>query len=212
MPSTPAPEWLDIDCDAHANVMHAGPLGVTIRPPPPNRANLPRQRVLLTFSTTAMHGQTALIDRVCEAVASLELEAVLTLGAAVGHDAVPVADNVEVMAYADHDRLMPGTAAVIGHGGLGTVLRGLAHGVPRLLLPLGRDQGFNAGRVEQLGAGIRLAPDAPLGRIRAAVRALLDDPRFTAAAARAARHVAADEPDRTAAEALEHTAGRRPTH
>jgi UDP:flavonoid glycosyltransferase YjiC (YdhE family) len=205
-----APEWLDIDCDAPANVVHAGPLGVTVRPPPPSRANLPRQRVLLTFSTTVMRGQEALIARVCEAVAGLELDAVLTLAAAIDPGAVPVADNVEVVAHADHDHLMPGTAAVIGHSGLGTVLRALAHGVPQLLLPLGRDQGFNAGRVEQLGAGIRLAPDAPPGRIRTAVRALLNDARFTAAAARAARRVAADEPDRTAAAALEHT-GRRPT-
>lgn len=203
-----APQWLDIDCEAPANVMHAGPLGVTVRP---GRADLPRQRVLLTFSTTVMGGQEALIARVCEAVAGMELDAVLTLGAAVDPGVVPVADNVEVVAYADHDRLMPGTAAVVGHGGLGTVLRALAHGVPQLLLPLGRDQGFNAGRVEQLGAGIRLAPDAPPGRIRTALRALLDDPRFTAAAARAARRVAADKPDRTAAEALEHAAGRRPT-
>lgn len=71
---------------------------------------------------------------------------------------VPVADNVEVVAYADHDRLMSGEAPVIGHGGLGTGLRALAHGVPQLLLPLGGDQGFNASRVEQLSAGIDLPP------------------------------------------------------
>jgi UDP:flavonoid glycosyltransferase YjiC (YdhE family) len=99
-------------------------------------------------------------------------------------------------------------AAVIGHGGLGTALRALAHGVPQLLLPLGRDQAFNAGRVEQLDAGIRLATDAPPARIRAALQELLADSRFEAAAALVARRVAADEPDRTAAEAIEHTADR----
>jgi UDP:flavonoid glycosyltransferase YjiC (YdhE family) len=97
---------------------------------------------------------------------------------------------------------------VIGHGGLGTVLRALAHGVPQLLLPLGRDQGFNAGRVEQLEAGIRLPTDAPPGRIQTALRALLTDPRYATQAALAARRLAADQPDRTAAEALEHTADR----
>jgi hypothetical protein len=41
-----------------------------------------------------------------------------------------------------------------------------------------------------------------------ALRTLLDDPRFPAAAAGLARRIAADEPDRTAAEALERTAQR----
>jgi hypothetical protein len=65
---------------------------------------------------------------------------------------------------------MPDSAVVIGHGGLGTILRAQAHGVPQLLLPLGRDQAFNAGRVEQLEAGIRLSPDAPPERIRSALQ------------------------------------------
>jgi UDP:flavonoid glycosyltransferase YjiC (YdhE family) len=203
-----APEWLDLDCDAPAKVVHAGPLGVAVRAQPRGSAELQRRRVLLTFSTTVMHGQTALIGRVCEAVAGLDLDAVLTLGPTVDHDAVQVPDNVEVVAFADHDRLMPGRAAVIGHGGLGTVLRALAHGVPQLLLPLGRDQGFNAGRVEQLEAGIRLPADAAPGRIRTALRALLTEPRYATQATLAARRLAADQPDRTAAEALEHAAVR----
>jgi UDP:flavonoid glycosyltransferase YjiC (YdhE family) len=110
--------------------------------------------------------------------------------------------------FADHDSLLPDSAAVIGHGGLGTVLRALAHGVLQLLLPLGRDQAFNAGRVERLEAGIRLPPDAPPERIRIALRTILADPRFPAAATLAARRIAADEPDRTAAEVLERTAHR----
>ena len=134
-----------------------------------------RRRVVLTFSTTVMGGQTALINRVCEAVGGLDARAVLTLGPAVARDAVQVPDSIEVVAFADHDRLMPAAAAVIGHGGLGTVLRALAHGVPQLLLPLGRDQAFNADRVEHLGAGIRLPTDAPPGRIQAAVHELLTE-------------------------------------
>ncbi len=196
-----APRWLDIEGDPPANVVHAGPLAVAVRAE--QLADIRRPRVLLTFSTTVMAGQAALIDRVGETVAGLDLDAVLTLGPAVDPDAVQVPDNVEVVDFADHDLLMPGCAAVIGHGGLGTVLRALAHGVPQLLLPLGRDQAFNADRVEQLGAGIRLPADAPTERIRKALRSLLTDRRFAAEAGLAARRIAADEPDRTAAEALE---------
>jgi UDP:flavonoid glycosyltransferase YjiC (YdhE family) len=202
-----APGWLDLDCDAPANVLHAGPLGIPADAQRPARPATERPRVLVTFSTTVMHGQGALIDRVCDAVAGLdEVDAVLTLGPAVDREAVRIADEVTVLGFADHDRLMPESAAVIGHGGLGTVLRALAHGVPQLLLPLGRDQSFNAERVEQLGAGIRLACDSPPDRIRTALHRLLDDRRFPAAAARVARRIADDEPDRTAGDAIERTA------
>ena len=203
-----APRWLDVDCNAPANVLHAGPLGVRVWRPPLAPSG-ERQRVLLTFSTTVMAGQVALIHRVTDAVAALDLDAVLTLGPAIDRDAVRVPDSVEVVGFADHDRLMPCCAGVIGHGGLGTMLRALAHGVPQLVLPLGRDQAFNAGQIEQLKAGIRLPTDAPPEQIRVALRALLTNPRFPAAAALAARRISAAEPNRTAAAALERAAHRQ---
>lgn len=190
-----APGWFDLEAGAPEHVVHAGPLGV--------RAGAPARgsRVLLTFSTTVMEGQPELIERACAAASGLD--AVLTLGPAVGRDAVRVPADIEVLASGDHDRLMPDCAAVVSHGGLGTVLRALAHGVSQILLPLGRDQALNAGRVEQLGAGIQLAADAPPGRVRAALDLLLTEPRFRAAAAAAAERIAAAEPDRSAAEVLE---------
>jgi UDP:flavonoid glycosyltransferase YjiC (YdhE family) len=101
---------------------------------------------------------------------------------------------------------MPDCAAVVDHGGLGTVLRALAHGVPQLVLPLGRDQEFNASRAEALGAGIHLPADASPERIRTALETLLGDPRYAEAAATAGRRIAAADPDRTAADALERIA------
>jgi UDP:flavonoid glycosyltransferase YjiC (YdhE family) len=191
-----APRWLDVDAGEPAHVVHAGPLDVH-----PGRAGA-RRRVLLTFSTTVMEGQLALVERACAAVAGLD--AVLTLGPAVRGARVP--ESVEVLAAADHDALLPECAAVVGHGGLGTVLRALAHGVPQVLLPLGRDQAFNAARVEELGAGLRLGPGED---IRAAVATVLAEPRFAAAAGAAAERIAAEAPDRSAAEAIERAAATR---
>ena len=198
-----APRWLDLDAGAPEHVVHAGPLDVRTQADASPR---PRRRVLLTFSTTVMEDQPALVDRVCAAVADLDVDAVLTLGPALTRDLLDVPDRIEVLEYGDHDRLMPACAAVVGHGGLGTTLRALAHGVPQVLLPLGRDQAFNARRTEELGAGIALPPDAPAEQIRTALRAVLAEPPFATAARRAAARIAADEPDRTAAEALERTA------
>jgi UDP:flavonoid glycosyltransferase YjiC (YdhE family) len=199
-----APRWLDLDTPAPDHVVHAGPLDVRRH----SRGTAGRPAVLVSFSTTVMDGQPKLVERACEALAGLDLDVTLTLGPALDAGALRVPDGIRVLDYADHDRLMPGCGAVISHGGLGTVLRALAHGVPQLLLPLGRDQGFNASRVEQLGAGLALPADSPPARIRAAVRTLLDEERFRAAAARLAQRIAAEDPDRTAAEALERAAQR----
>jgi UDP:flavonoid glycosyltransferase YjiC (YdhE family) len=203
-----APRWLDLDADAPQHVMHAGPLGIDVSVERPRLPERHRPRVLLTFSTTVMNEQPALIDRLCAAVTDLDLQPTLTLGSAVPPEAVAVPDEVEVLAFADHDRLMPECSAVICHGGLGTVLRALAHGVPLLVLPLGRDQPFNATRVEDLGAGIWLPVHAPPQRIRDAIGTLLTDASFRAAAVQASTRIASDQPDRTAADALERAAHR----
>lgn len=51
-----------------------------------------------------------------------------------------------------HD-LFPRCAAVVNHGGIGTVACALAAGVPQLVLPIAYDQTDNAIRVKQLGGG-----------------------------------------------------------
>jgi UDP:flavonoid glycosyltransferase YjiC (YdhE family) len=195
------PKWFDLATDYPANVLHAGPLGVT-RAPHRASTSAGRPLVLLSFSTTVMQGQVALIQRVCDAIAAQAVDAILTLGPAVSAEAIRVPRNIEASPYGDHDQLLPRCAAVVTHGGLGTTLRSLAHGTPLLLLPLGRDQQFNAGRVIELGAGICLPVDASPREIASALHELLTQPAFGEAAADAAAAIAADRPDETATEAL----------
>jgi len=149
-----------------------------------------------------MEGQAGLVQRVCDAVAGEEVDAILTLGPAVSACDLSPPSNIDAVAYADHDQLLPTCGAVVTHGGLGTTLRALAHGKPLLLLPLGRDQAFNAGRAVELGAGIRLPLEAARAEIASALAELLARPRFTDAANRAAEAIAADAPDETATRAL----------
>ena len=199
-----APRWLDVAVGASDHVIYAGPLGIRTGPPPrPAPAGTERPQVLLSFSTTVMDGQLAAMRRVCDAVADFGGRAIVTLGPAVDAAALRAPDAMQVATWADHDDLLPGCSAVITHGGLGTTLRALTHGVPLLLLPLGRDQAFNAARVTSLGAGIRLGPDAGRGEVRSALDRLLHDSRYAEAAAAVASRMAGDQPDRHAAEALE---------
>jgi MGT family glycosyltransferase len=195
------PKWFDLATNYPANVVHAGPLGVT-RDSQETRTTDGRPRILLSFSTTVMRGQVALIQRVCDALAGQAVDAVLTLGPAVSAEAIDAPSNIETVPYADHDQLLPLTDAVITHGGLGTTLRALVHGKPLLLLPLGRDQEFNAGRVADLGAGISVRAERSPAEIADALLELLTQPRFREAAVDAAAAIARDKPDETAAAAL----------
>jgi UDP:flavonoid glycosyltransferase YjiC (YdhE family) len=195
------PTWFDLTADYPANVVHAGPLGVT-RAPQERSTPEGRPLVLLSFSTTVMQGQEALIQRVCDALDGQAVDAILTLGPAVSAEAIRTPCNIEASPYADHDHLLPRCKAVITHGGLGTTLRALAHGKPLLLLPLGRDQQFNAGRVVELGAGICLPIETSSGEIASALVTLLAQPQYSDAATDAATAIAADEPDETATKAL----------
>jgi UDP:flavonoid glycosyltransferase YjiC (YdhE family) len=195
------PKWFDLAADYPANVVHAGPLGVTRRSRGASAPDL-RPRILVSFSTTVMRGQIDLIRRVCDALAGQAVDAVLTLGPAVSAEAIDVPYNVEPVLYADHDQLLPNTDAVVTHGGLGTTLRALAHGKPLLLLPLGRDQHFNAGRVVELGAGISMPVESLPEEIASALLELIARPQYREAARRAAVTIAADMPDEAAAAAL----------
>jgi len=200
------PSWFDLASDYPASVVHAGPLGVS---PAPWEGSTAQKRplVLLSFSTTVMRGHEALIQRICDAIADEEVDGILTLGAAVSPEAIRVPRNVEAIPSADHDQLLPRCAAVVTHGGLGTTLRALAHGKPLLLLPLGRDQHFNAERVVELGAGIHLPAEAAPAEIASSLAQLIANPRFSDAAAEAAAAIAVDRPDERATEALLGLAG-----
>ncbi|HVR74074.1 MAG TPA: nucleotide disphospho-sugar-binding domain-containing protein [Planctomycetota bacterium] len=61
--------------------------------------------------------------------------------------------DVLICEFAPFLKLFPRCAAVVHHGGVGTVAKALAAGTPQLLLPLAWDQPDNAVRVKRLGAG-----------------------------------------------------------
>lgn len=60
--------------------------------------------------------------------------------------------------YVPHDWLFARAAALIHHGGIGTIARALRHGLPMLVEPYGNDQFFNAQRILMLGVGAAMHP------------------------------------------------------
>jgi UDP:flavonoid glycosyltransferase YjiC (YdhE family) len=122
-----------------------------------------------------------------DALATLPVRVLVTTGR--DHDPAqlgPLPRGVHAERWVPQAAVMPHTAAMVCHGGFGTVRAGLAAGVPLAVLPLFADQPDNARRVVELGAG--LAP-ADVTQLAPAVEALLGDPAYAAGAAA----VAADE-------------------
>ncbi|AWN43466.1 glycosyl transferase family 28 [Methylobacterium durans] len=150
-----------------------------------------RPRVLVACSTGAQN-QTELIQRIVRAIGSVDVEAVVTAGPNVGIDALPGPSNVRVLPAAPHDALMHQVSLVVSQGGHGTVSRALLHGLPLLVIPMGRDQGDNAARVEARGVGLSLPPTSSEAEIADAVRRLLAEPSFRKAAGRLGKVMQAD--------------------
>jgi UDP:flavonoid glycosyltransferase YjiC (YdhE family) len=143
----------------------------------------------------------ALYRAAIEALAPLPARFLLTVGEDRDHAELgPLPPNVTVERWVPQDDVLPRAAAVVTHGGHGSTLGALAHGVPLVVLPLfALDQWFNAAAVARAGAGVALdgerhtrrAIDLPsaetLAGLRPAVEHVLADPRPR----RAAREIAA---------------------
>jgi hypothetical protein len=151
--------------------------------------------VYVTFgSVAATIGMfPALYEQVVAALAGLPVRMLLTTGE--GGDpgllgALPA--NVHVERWWPQEDVMPHAAAVVGHGGFGTTLAGLAAGVPMVVVPLFADQPYNAARVEAIGAGIALdgGPAAVAG-LAGALERVLSEESYQRCARAAAGEIAA---------------------
>ncbi len=100
--------------------------------------------------------------------------------------------NIQIARYIPQSVVLPQCAAVVSHGGSGSVIGALAHGLPMVLIPMGADQPLNAGRCADLGiAQVLDAVEATPESVRAAVAAVLADPGYRRAAERMRDEIAA---------------------
>jgi UDP:flavonoid glycosyltransferase YjiC (YdhE family) len=121
----------------------------------------------------------------------------------------PLPENVLVERFRPQQDVMPFAAAVIGHGGFGTTMTALAHGVPLVVLPLfALDQRINALAVAGAGAGVALdGGPADVGRLGEALDAVLGDASFGTGARRVADEISALPPAATTAAVLAQLVG-----
>jgi UDP:flavonoid glycosyltransferase YjiC (YdhE family) len=164
--------------------------GVT-RPWLPNRSDAPT--VYFTLGTVFNRESGDLFARVLAGLRELPIDVVVTVGRHLDPDVVgPQPANVHVERYIPQSAVLPHCDLVVNHGGSGSVIGSLAHGVPMVVLPMGADQPLNAARCEQLHVGIVLdAIRATPRSVGDAVTAVLDDRNYRVAAERIRDEIAA---------------------
>ena len=78
--------------------------------------------------------------------------------------------------YAPFSRLLPRCAALVHHGGIGTIAQALAAGTPQVAVPVVYDHADNGMRMERLGVGVCIPPRKFSSRSGlAALERVLDD-------------------------------------
>ncbi len=168
-----------------------------------------RPLVYLTFGTVAAKVGLfpELYQRVVAEMADLPVRVLVTTGAGDPAALGPVPDNVHVEQFWPQRDVMPHASAMVAHGGLGTTLLALGHGVPMALLPLFADQAHNAGRVADVGAGL-VASGGPAAAAELAglLKQVLADPAFPARAGSLAEEIAGLPPVSRAVDVLEQAA------
>jgi UDP:flavonoid glycosyltransferase YjiC (YdhE family) len=119
-----------------------------------------------------------------EAVEPLVAAVVVTTGPNAPESLEIQSPRVHVVDYLPQSQILPIVDLVVSHGGAGTTLGAVAHGLPHLVMPgAAQSQQRNAQRTQDLGLGLAVARDADIGQLRTAAQRLLSDPSYRAAGA-----------------------------
>ncbi len=182
------PHWADAPVSAEESLSATEPL------------------VVVSFSTT-FQNQQPVVQRVINALGQLPVRGLVTTGPALEPTQFQVPSNVRVQRFAPHSELFPRAAAVVTHGGHGTVIRALAYGVPVVCLPMGRDQQGNAARVVARQVGKALPSTSSEAAIRQAIHEVVTIPQYRQRAQQLSAQIVSDAQSSQAVAELEGIAG-----
>jgi UDP:flavonoid glycosyltransferase YjiC (YdhE family) len=156
--------------------------------------------VVVSITTIQRRPDPGMLQRMLRGVARLGNPVLATTSAST---LIPegLGAHVRLERFIPHDRIFPQAAALVTHGGWGTVAKALRHGLPMLIISLANDQPLNGKRMAELGLAYHLpfsraTPEAIHDRtaallrdeaLRQRVKALSEELRATDAAGHAAR-------------------------
>jgi len=176
----------------------------------------PRERVgaptvYLTLGTEFNTESGDLFDRAIAGLRQLPINLVVTVGRDIDPaEFGPQPTNVRIERYLPQGEVLPACDLVVCHGGSGTLVGALSHGLPMVVLAMGADQPANARRCDQLGLGMCLDPvRATSEEIRDTAAAVLADSNYRLAAQKVQAEIEAQASPASAVVLLEQVAAER---
>lgn len=131
----------------------------------------------MVYLSMGSSGRKDLLEAAAPVLAELPYQFVVTAGAS--SDGVPAwGPNVHVLPFVSAPRVLARAAAVVCHGGNGTVYQALSQGVPIVAIPSFFDQEIQADQLTHHGLGLRLEPGEAVDRLPAALETVLNDPAY----------------------------------
>jgi rhamnosyltransferase subunit B len=163
--------------------------------------------IAFTLGTSAVGAAGGFYEESVKAAAALGRRAVLLVGKSPeNRPRDPLSKDVIAVEVAPHDGLFGRSSAIVHQGGIGTTGQALLSGRPTLIVPHAHDQPDNAFRVARTGGARVIYPHRyGAARVTAALRGLLEQPKFLERAQAAARRVAAEDGAGAAAAAIVRT-------
>ena len=129
-----------------------------------------KQPLVLVTCSTLFQNDRKIAQIACEAFDGEPFDVVITTVEIDPATFTPPA-NVRIERFVPHSPVLDRAACVVCHAGMGITQKALAHGVPVVAVPFGRDQPEVARRVEIARAGVRLpASKLTPSHLREAVR------------------------------------------
>jgi len=154
---------------------------IAVEPPSTERApewldRLPeRPTVYVTLGT--VFNDLSVFRVLLDALADVDCNVIATVGPRSDPaELAPLPANAHAERYISQSLVLPLSSVAVAHGGSGSTLAALAHGLPMLVLPQGADQFENAQQCVAIGAGKLLLPhELTAQAARQAAVSLLED-------------------------------------
>lgn len=133
-----------------------------------------RGRPILAIGFGTLHPGGPRWALLMQAIAQVDAACVVSLGPRVPlPDALP--SHVWAARYVPFGALLPHCRAMMSHGGAGSLMLALQHGIPQLTLPYGADQFRNADAARACGVARVLEGEFDAATLRAQIESVLGD-------------------------------------
>jgi UDP:flavonoid glycosyltransferase YjiC (YdhE family) len=172
---------------------------------------LPDRPTVYVTMGTAFNQVAHLFTAIAQGLRDEDVNVVMTVGHGVDVEPLnKIGSNVRAEAYIPQDPVLARSAVVVQHAGYLTTVGALRYGLPMVVIPVAVDQPYHAHRLAAAGAAVHLDHETlDPQKVRAAVRAILDEPLYRANAERLGGEMLAMPPVETGIALLERLAATR---